>query len=247
MAGDTAFPGSGGRLADVLATRGRQRRRRRPSSSSTARRSSTCCACRRSQNLASVGAAPASAGRTCPRRWATIPPGSPSRSCPSGSRRCAISCTWSAGGSGAGRRRGPRRAPAGDRPVAVEAGEIVPRLQDFATVGHLYRSIEAGFRHLAEKYGEGRAAARRGASQHGALQLAGAGLGGRPRLRAGRARHHHRARGGAAGRLADRPLRSLRGRAGRVPRAAGRIPPSSRRGRSGPRTSAPRSETRPCR
>ena len=46
-----------------------------------------------------------------------------------------------------------RRATAA---VAVEAGEIVPRLQDFATVGHLYRSIEAGFRHLAEKYGEGR-------------------------------------------------------------------------------------------
>src|SRR6266571_5038928 len=33
-------------------------------------------------------------------------------------------------------------------------GEIVPRPQDFATVGHLYRSIEAGFAHLAEKYGE---------------------------------------------------------------------------------------------
>jgi hypothetical protein len=32
--------------------------------------------------------------------------------------------------------------------------DIVPRLQDFATVGHLYRSIEQGFRHLAEKYGE---------------------------------------------------------------------------------------------
>jgi hypothetical protein len=36
---------------------------------------------------------------------------------------------------------------------AIEAGEIVPRLQDFATIGHLYRSIEEGFRHLAEKYG----------------------------------------------------------------------------------------------
>lgn len=36
----------------------------------------------------------------------------------------------------------------------MEAGEIVPRRQDFATVGHLYRSIEAGFHHLAEKFGE---------------------------------------------------------------------------------------------
>jgi CDGSH-type Zn-finger protein/truncated hemoglobin YjbI len=37
---------------------------------------------------------------------------------------------------------------------AMEAGEIVPRGQDFATVGHLYRSIEAGIAHLADKYGE---------------------------------------------------------------------------------------------
>jgi hypothetical protein len=47
--------------------------------------------------------------------------------------------------------------------AAVERGvpvmgerEIAPHLQEFATVGHLYRSIEAGFRHLAEKMGERR-------------------------------------------------------------------------------------------
>jgi CDGSH-type Zn-finger protein len=32
--------------------------------------------------------------------------------------------------------------------------DIVPRLQDFATVGHLYRSIEEGIRRLAGKHGE---------------------------------------------------------------------------------------------
>jgi CDGSH-type Zn-finger protein/truncated hemoglobin YjbI len=37
---------------------------------------------------------------------------------------------------------------------AMQIGEIVPRGQDFKTVGHLYRSIEAGFAHLAEKFGE---------------------------------------------------------------------------------------------
>jgi CDGSH-type Zn-finger protein/truncated hemoglobin YjbI len=37
---------------------------------------------------------------------------------------------------------------------AMQAGDIVPRGQDFATVGHLYRSIEAGIEHLAAKYGE---------------------------------------------------------------------------------------------
>jgi hypothetical protein len=31
--------------------------------------------------------------------------------------------------------------------------EVVPRLQDFATVGHLYRAIEDGFRHLVAKLG----------------------------------------------------------------------------------------------
>ena len=36
----------------------------------------------------------------------------------------------------------------------MEEGEIVPRLQDFATVGHLYRSIEEGIKHLSSKYGE---------------------------------------------------------------------------------------------
>jgi CDGSH-type Zn-finger protein/truncated hemoglobin YjbI len=39
---------------------------------------------------------------------------------------------------------------------AVQAGEIVPRSQDFKTVGHLYRSIEAGFARLAGTYGERR-------------------------------------------------------------------------------------------
>src|SRR5215467_4511317 len=34
------------------------------------------------------------------------------------------------------------------------AGDIVPQLQDFATIGHLYRSIEQGLAHLTEKFGE---------------------------------------------------------------------------------------------
>ncbi len=37
---------------------------------------------------------------------------------------------------------------------SVNPRDIVPTGQDFATVGHLYRSVEAGFRHLTEKYGE---------------------------------------------------------------------------------------------
>jgi CDGSH-type Zn-finger protein/truncated hemoglobin YjbI len=37
---------------------------------------------------------------------------------------------------------------------SVSPRDIVPASQDFATIGHLYRSVEAGFRHLTEKYGE---------------------------------------------------------------------------------------------
>jgi hypothetical protein len=40
-------------------------------------------------------------------------------------------------------------------PVMSEE-EIVPRLQEFETVGHLYRSIESGFGHLVEKFGSDR-------------------------------------------------------------------------------------------
>ena len=43
-------------------------------------------------------------------------------------------------------------AVSGAVPIMSE-DEIVPRLQDFATVGHLYRSIEYGFGHLVEKFG----------------------------------------------------------------------------------------------
>jgi Ferritin-like len=38
-------------------------------------------------------------------------------------------------------------------PLTAE-GDIVPQLQDFATIGHLYRSIEQGLAHLADKFGE---------------------------------------------------------------------------------------------
>jgi len=44
-----------------------------------------------------------------------------------------------------------------DEPTPViDADDIVPQAQDFATISHLYRSIEEGFAHLAEKYGEDR-------------------------------------------------------------------------------------------
>ncbi len=45
-------------------------------------------------------------------------------------------------------------AAVGQAAPAMSARDIVPHGQDFATVGHLYRSIEAGFEHLAAARGE---------------------------------------------------------------------------------------------
>jgi len=51
-------------------------------------------------------------------------------------------------GMAAFEKAGPASTP------SIQHGDIVPRGQDFATVGHLYRSVEAGIARLAEKYGE---------------------------------------------------------------------------------------------
>jgi hypothetical protein len=45
-------------------------------------------------------------------------------------------------------------APVHEAVPLMAEHEIVPQPQDFATVGHLYRSIEYGIDHLAEKFGE---------------------------------------------------------------------------------------------
>jgi hypothetical protein len=45
-------------------------------------------------------------------------------------------------------------APVHDAVPLMAEHDIVPQLQDFATVGHLYRSIEQGLAHLVEKFGE---------------------------------------------------------------------------------------------
>ena len=50
----------------------------------------------------------------------------------------------------------PGLAAYGRAAPAMQPGDIAPHGQDFATVGHLYRSIEAGIEHLAQKYGERR-------------------------------------------------------------------------------------------
>jgi hypothetical protein len=45
-------------------------------------------------------------------------------------------------------------APVHEAVPLVAEGDIVPQLQDFATIGHLYRSVEHGLERLADKFGE---------------------------------------------------------------------------------------------
>ena len=211
MAGDTAFPGSGGRLADVLATRGRRATpeapfviehrealiymlclaaelehaimcqylytafslkqgvdeglspgRWRPWSAGAGRSSGVATQemlhLALVQNLlASVGAAPRLSRPNLPAPVGHYPAGVALALLPFGEPALRhFLYLERPEGVALDDAEGLAALRQATTAVAVEAGEIVPRLQDFATVGHLYRSIEAGFRHLAEKYGEGR-------------------------------------------------------------------------------------------
>ena len=44
--------------------------------------------------------------------------------------------------------------PVHEAPPLMVEGEIVPRAAGLATIGHLYRPIEQGLSHLADKFGE---------------------------------------------------------------------------------------------
>jgi hypothetical protein len=48
----------------------------------------------------------------------------------------------------------PAFTPVGPAPLPMSAEELLPRGQDFDTQGQLYRSLETGLRHLADKLGE---------------------------------------------------------------------------------------------
>jgi hypothetical protein len=50
----------------------------------------------------------------------------------------------------------PEFAALGPSAPPVSGLEVVPLDQDFATIGHFYREIERGFRHLVDKLGEAR-------------------------------------------------------------------------------------------
>ena len=85
-----------------------------------------------------------------------------------------------------------------------EHDEIVPHLQEFDTIGQLYRSIQAGLEHLAERLGPERLFIGPGQrpGDRGAFPLAGARRGHGPGIGAAGDRHDRRAGRGSARRVA---------------------------------------------
>ena len=107
-----------------------------------------------------------------------------------------------------------------------EADQIVPHLQEFDTIGQLYRSIQAGLEHLDARLGSERLFV--GPPDAQATEEHFRWPGARPRdrsgIREGGHRHDRRAGRGSPRRVARRPLWSPAGDPRRVPRAQARGP-----------------------
>ena len=104
--------------------------------------------------LTAVGSAPYVSRPYLPHQAGGSRPGCSLAYSPSGKLRCSTSSIWSDRKAW----RAPTRKASnvlGCRPPMMPE-EIVPRGRDFATQGHLYRSVERGFAHLADKLGEDR-------------------------------------------------------------------------------------------
>ena len=102
--------------------------------------------------MTAIGAAPSLSRPNFPRRSEYLPPGVQFALLPFGDAALTHFLYLE-------RPEGMERADAvgfvpGPPPDPVAADELMPRLQNFATVGHLYRGIEEGLSHLAARLGE---------------------------------------------------------------------------------------------
>ena len=103
--------------------------------------------------MTSIGAAPSLSRPNFPRHSEYLPPGVSFALLPFG----ADSLThflYLERPEGMERADAAEFVPAEPVPDPVAADEVMPRLQDFATVGHLYRGIEEGLEHLTARIGE---------------------------------------------------------------------------------------------
>jgi hypothetical protein len=102
--------------------------------------------------MAAIGAAPRLARPNFPRRSEYLPPGVQFALLPFGEASLTHFLYLE-------RPEGMERLDAtgfvpGTPPELVEPSEVMPRVQDFSTVGHLYRGIMHGLSHLADRLGE---------------------------------------------------------------------------------------------
>ena len=147
-----------------------------------------------------IGAAPAFGRPNFPQRSGYFPAGVQLDLLPFGEQALDTSCSSNGPRAWNGT---TRRASSGhaDHASRSTEHETLPRGQEFATVGHLYRGIADGLRALSSRLGE-RAlfvGSPRAQATPELLRLAAADRGHRPRLGAGRGRGDHRARRGLRG------------------------------------------------
>jgi hypothetical protein len=103
--------------------------------------------------MAAIGAAPSLSRPNFPRRSEYLPPGVQFALLPFGDA-ALTHFLYLERPEGMERVDAAGFVPMAPPPDPVAADELMPRLQDFATVGHLYRGIEEGLSRLAERLGE---------------------------------------------------------------------------------------------
>jgi len=103
--------------------------------------------------MTSIGAAPSLSRPNFPRHSEYLPPGVSFALLPFG-EDSLTHFLYLERPEGMERADAAEFVPAEPVPDPVAADEVMPRVQDFATVGHLYRGIEEGLAHLTARIGE---------------------------------------------------------------------------------------------
>ncbi|MDR2983230.1 MAG: ferritin-like protein, partial [Nocardiopsaceae bacterium] len=102
-----------------------------------------------------IGAAPSLSRPNFPRRSEYLPPAIMFALLPFG-EAALTHFLYLERPEGMARRDAAEFVPSEPPPEPVKASEVMPRLQDFSSVGHLYRGIMNGLSHLADRLGEER-------------------------------------------------------------------------------------------
>jgi hypothetical protein len=103
--------------------------------------------------MTAIGAAPSLTRPNFPRRSEYLPPGVQFALLPFG-EASLTHFLYLERPEGMARLDAAGFVPGEPPPEPVEPGEVMPRMQDFSTVGHLYRAIMRGLSHLAGRLGE---------------------------------------------------------------------------------------------